>query len=605
MKSRISSSKGTSPVTRNALKKGHLRKTSYTSCRVDSLDWMSDGSRSVTKETSRSVLKGSTRSVPKEQSRSVPKEPTRSVPKEPSRSVPEEPTRLVPKEPSRSVPEEPTRSVPKEPSTSVPKELSRSVHPSNFRSLVLKVLLLCLTKRTMCHGHLIFSGDANREITVTETFYLQTDDELSDKELKQIEDDDQAIQTILLDLLEDIYADEKKAKLFKESEKFTSNEEDRLSLTIIPEWCQHVTIVHQTKDLHTTDYTQLYDFLKYNQKEMVGGNGGNQFRQYAEQNAENPDGYNDVIRNQNQIGNGNLVAAHAEGNAAEQNGNQIRCYNCKGVADLAEIKEVNSNCILMANLQQASTSGTQTDRAPVYDSDGSAEVHNYENCYDNEIFNMYTQEEQYAELLKPIPESHQEAAKFVGEFKSLANKGDASLAKHKALELEIERLLKAVVSRDIMIIVQNESVVDTSDLQTVLEHKISYDKAYKDMQQEIERLQAQLGDLKGKSKDTSCVSDTRNPLSQKLENENVEVEFQVKENQEKDKNQIKTEQKREAWRSWEKIKAVAVERGRKNKENKKRMVENAYTYQKLCNFKEKKKRKGPKVKFFQSSNTRA
>nr|GEU67012.1 uncharacterized mitochondrial protein AtMg00810-like [Tanacetum cinerariifolium] len=47
------------------------------------------------------------------------------------------------------------------------------------------------------------------------------------------------------------------------------------------------------------------------------------------------------------------------------------------------------------------------------------------------------------------------------------------------------------------------------------------------MQQKIEWLQAQLGDLKGKSKDTSCVSDTLNPLSQKLENKNVELEFQV------------------------------------------------------------------------------
>nr|GFB88599.1 hypothetical protein [Tanacetum cinerariifolium] len=56
--------------------------------------------------------------------------------------------------------------------------------------------------------------------------------------------------------------------------------------------------------------------------------------------------------------------------------------------------------------------------------------------------------------------------------------------------------------------------------------KISYDKAYKDMQQKIERLQAQLEDLKGKSKDTSCVSNTLNPLSQKLKNENVELEFQ-------------------------------------------------------------------------------
>nr|GFB11240.1 integrase, catalytic region, zinc finger, CCHC-type, peptidase aspartic, catalytic [Tanacetum cinerariifolium] len=57
--------------------------------------------------------------------------------------------------------------------------------------------------------------------------------------------------------------------------------------------------------------------------------------------------------------------------------------------------------------------------------------------------------------------------------------------------------------------------------------KISYDKAYKEMQQKIERLQAQLGDLKGKSKDTSSVSNTRNPLSRKLKNKNVELEFQV------------------------------------------------------------------------------
>nr|GEU96644.1 hypothetical protein [Tanacetum cinerariifolium] len=56
---------------------------------------------------------------------------------------------------------------------------------------------------------------------------------------------------------------------------------------------------------------------------------------------------------------------------------------------------------------------------------------------------------------------------------------------------------------------------------------MSYDKAYNDMQQKIGRLQAQLGELKGKSKDTSCVSYTLNPLSQKLENKNVELEFQI------------------------------------------------------------------------------
>nr|GFC71565.1 hypothetical protein [Tanacetum cinerariifolium] len=166
---------------------------------------------------------------------------------------------------------------------------------------------------------------------------------------------------------------------------------------------------------------------------MIGGNGGNQFKQYAGQNTGNLNGYNAVqnvenqvsqnprVQNdgiQNQIGNGNLVAVHAEGNAAGHNENQIRCYNCRGVghftrdctvrprrkdaaylqtqlliaqkeeagiqlyaeeydlmavaADLDEIEKINANCILMANLQQASSSGTQTDRTLVYDSDGSA-----------------------------------------------------------------------------------------------------------------------------------------------------------------------------------------------------------------------------------------
>nr|GFB87805.1 hypothetical protein [Tanacetum cinerariifolium] len=38
-----------------------------------------------------------------------------------------------------------------------------------------------------------------------------------------------------------------------------------------------------------------------------------------------------------------------------------------------ETERVKVNCILENNLQQASTSGTQSDKALVYDSDGSAE----------------------------------------------------------------------------------------------------------------------------------------------------------------------------------------------------------------------------------------
>nr|GFA16231.1 hypothetical protein [Tanacetum cinerariifolium] len=40
-------------------------------------------------------------------------------------------------------------------------------------------------------------------------------------------------------------------------------------------------------------------------------------------------------------------------------------------------------------------------------------------------------------------------------------------------------------------------------------------------------LQAQLGDLKGKSSDTQCASDTLDPLSQKLKDKNMSLESQV------------------------------------------------------------------------------
>ncbi|GKE49394.1 hypothetical protein Tco_1480652 [Tanacetum coccineum] len=171
------------------------------------------------------------------------------------------------------------------------------------------------------------------------------------------------------------------------------------------------------------------------------------------QNVRNQNGVIIVLGITNQNGNGNNIVAQAEGNKNRNNGNQIRCYSCRGLghlarnftvslrrrddaylqtqllfaqkeeariqlqtehfdlmataADLDEIEEVNANCILMANLQQASSLGTQSNMAPVYDSDNSAEVHDYNNCYNNEIFNMFTQEEQYTDLLEPIPEPHQ------------------------------------------------------------------------------------------------------------------------------------------------------------------------------------------------------
>nr|GFC15931.1 integrase, catalytic region, zinc finger, CCHC-type, peptidase aspartic, catalytic [Tanacetum cinerariifolium] len=147
-------------------------------------------------------------------------------------------------------------------------------------------------------------------------------------------------------------------------------------------------------------YTQLYDFLKYNQKEvdelkaerlaktedplalMENSNNPYVIQNVVQNprvwNGGNQNGLIDVQGNgnQNQIGNGNLVAARAEGNK-EEAGIKLQAEEydlMAAAADLDEIKKVNANWILMANLQQASTSGTQTDSAPVYDTDGSAEV---------------------------------------------------------------------------------------------------------------------------------------------------------------------------------------------------------------------------------------
>ncbi|GJV52153.1 retrovirus-related pol polyprotein from transposon TNT 1-94 [Tanacetum coccineum] len=381
---------------------------------------------------------------------------------------------------------------------------------------------------------------------------------------------------------------------------------------------------------------------------MLGRNVENQVVQNAVQNSgvqnvRNQNGLIVVSRIANQNRNGNVVAARAEGNTIGNSGNQIRCYNCRGLghlarnctarprrrdaaylqtqlliaqkeeagikefnlmaaaADLDEIEEVNANCILMANLKQALTSGTQSDKAPVYDSDRSAEYtellepipkphqvslndsnviyevssveqavevekvntvnckmketnaeltielaryKNQEKCFEisqekydklercyqlsvyqeqcltkkinalhlssgkqitalnEEISNLNKQLSKKKPTVSSLQEEKKrlksifkiredefldkqiqenkikeldnilvktEAAKFVRDFQSLAKEADESLAKHKALEWEIKRLLRAVVSEDIMSIVQNNSVADASNLQTELE----------------------------------------------------------------------------------------------------------------------------------------
>nr|GEW03346.1 retrovirus-related Pol polyprotein from transposon TNT 1-94 [Tanacetum cinerariifolium] len=205
------------------------------------------------------------------------------------------------------------------------------------------------------------------------------------------------------------------------------------------------------------------------------------------------------------------LESRAEGNATGHNGNQIRYYNCRGVgiqlqaeefdllaaaADLDEIEEVNSNYILMANLQQASTSGTQTDKAPVYDSDGSVEVYNYENCYDNETFNMFTQEEQYTELLEPIPKPHQVSHND--------NNAISKKLENENVELEFQVLNYAKENAHLKTTYKNlfHSISVTRNLtKTIID---SLQNKLHDTIYENAKLRAQLFDKVFDQKDTAC-----------------------------------------------------------------------------------------------------
>nr|GEX91826.1 hypothetical protein [Tanacetum cinerariifolium] len=260
-------------------------------------------------------------------------------------------------------------------------------------------------------------GEPDLPVPVPESFHEQIDEELTENDIKRMDADDQAIQTILLGLPEDVMTlgNRRRRQSSSMNEKSLQNIAANLKFlnNLQPEWKRHVTIVRQTKNLYEADFTQIYDFLKMNQDEdrqiqNVGGKGGNQFGQYAGQVAHNQQWYNawqngriqvaeNAVQNAgvqsgsnqnglvvvpgiaNQNETGNVVAARAEGIQL-----QAEEFDFMAAAgDLDEIKKVNANCILMANLQHASTSGTQLDKAPVYDTDGSAE---------------------YMDLLEPIPE---------------------------------------------------------------------------------------------------------------------------------------------------------------------------------------------------------
>ncbi|GJY54624.1 retrovirus-related pol polyprotein from transposon TNT 1-94, partial [Tanacetum coccineum] len=250
-------------------------------------------------------------------------------------------------------------------------------------------------------------------------------------EAKQVEVDDQAIQSILMGLHKDIYvavdscnnakdiwlhvqkmmkgADigVQEAKLLNKLEKFKSVEGESI------ESYYH----HFAKLMIDLDRNQLTPKnIACNLKAKCSDSDWAECRE-SDWNIGNRNGLIVVLAVGNH--NGNAATARVENNGNGNNANQIRCYNCRGVghydrnctarpkkrdvaylqtqlliaqkeeaglqlnaeeydlmaaaADCEEEEEFHVNCILMASLQQASMSGTHADTALVYNSDGSVE----------------------------------------------------------------------------------------------------------------------------------------------------------------------------------------------------------------------------------------
>nr|GEV37346.1 retrovirus-related Pol polyprotein from transposon TNT 1-94 [Tanacetum cinerariifolium] len=313
-------------------------------------------------------------------------------------------------------------------------------------------------------------GDQKHKVLVNETFHEQTDDEHTEKELKQ--EIWLRVQQMMKSF--DIRIQEKEAKLFNEWER---------------QIAQPGMNIGQDRQMQMVGATRA--------KGNANRNNGNQIRCY------NYRGFGHLARNctvrprrrdaaylQTQL----LIAQK------EEAGIQLQAEEFHLMADttdLDEIEEVNANCLLMANLQQTSTSGTQTDKAPIYDSEISLEVHYYDNCYNNYIINMFTQEDRSTELLDPIFEPHQvqqNNSNVISEVSSM-EQGEGIVDQHPANVEETQAYFESLYNN---LAIEVEKVNSTNRKMKETNADLTTELAkYKNQEKCFELIKKNMTNLKG------------------------------------------------------------------------------------------------------------
>nr|GFB45235.1 hypothetical protein [Tanacetum cinerariifolium] len=213
-----------------------------------------------------------------------------------------------------------------------------------------------------------------------------------------------------------------------------------------------------------------------------------------------------VLEIANQYGIGNIETTPGEGNGNGINGNLIRCYNWRGEAHYASNYTVKPRKRDAAYLQQQ------------FNTENKSKKYVYDNA---STFNPS----------KPSSKGFLNSSSLLGrcQIATRSSNKRKMYVSYTDLQTELDRtkekleycIIKKEKEYDVL---WNNWYIKCEECKYDM---ISYDKAYNDMQQKIEWLQAHLGDLKGKSSDTECASNTLDPLSQKLEHENMSLESHV------------------------------------------------------------------------------
>ncbi|GJU57851.1 hypothetical protein Tco_1235617, partial [Tanacetum coccineum] len=306
------------------------------------------------------------------------------------------------------------------------------------------------------------SGDPDSEVHVAETFHEQTNDELTKKEVKQMEDDDQAIQIILMGLPEDIYC------CWIANQNLNPNGNGNVVAARADN-----NAIRNNGDLEEIKEVNANCILMANLQQAWGG------YLICLPKRSSILSYSIPFRNHTTQNDSNVISGVSN---IEQSGGTVEQYPTTSEETHALYDSLYNNLatkvetVNSVNHNLKETNVELTTELEFSDDTTPSVARKFLNEVKSTIVTLQrvVKQKMTLDIHNWSSSAHQEllkieAAKFVRDFKSLANEADESLAKHKALEFEIERLLRAVVSQYIMSIVQNPTVVETSDIQTELE----------------------------------------------------------------------------------------------------------------------------------------